>query len=238
MTGAGFDESLLSGPRQLSLPERSLLDLRIRTHMMSDKQYTTARELYGGKGISHELGHVDQLGDWDAGKALDAQIRQLPVSSALDAAGFDFQNNYDSKESAKLSYSFNVTGSLGRALLFAKRKRAAADIQAGDGSDVFEVVKVSTFLVSPELMTGSERKMIDGIMKLGSEQKKKASGDDAFDHAVQAAGEHLIEPVIRDPEIRKQRAAIIAASSLYFALFRHQESADLVLDDGDGAHGT
>ena len=42
---------------------------------------------YTGKGISAELGHVDQLGNWEIGHQLDDAVRQLPASDVLADAG-------------------------------------------------------------------------------------------------------------------------------------------------------
>lgn len=206
----------------LSLPERGLLDLKARTGDMTDQEYETAKLVFGGKGIAAELGHVDQFGDWDAARPLDAAMRDLPESEALHEADFVFTNRFDSKGQAKISYGFNSAGPVS----VIKRKRAAADVHAvnerTDELDTFEIVKQSSFLVSEEHLSPAHRQVLSRIKTLGGIKDPNKDEEERFDAAVQEFGMGLVEPLIGDRIARERQSAVIAATSLYFALYRHQ----------------
>ncbi len=219
MANVGITGMLLEEAEHPSLlPEQSLLELKTRTNGMSDGAYMIARDVYGGKGISAELGHVDQLGDWDAARPLDAAVRQLPESDILQQAGFVFGNKYDTKDQAKISWTFNAAGNL----IIAKRKRAAADVHAVNEKsgelDTFEIVKQSTFLISESYLNAEHKYLIDDVKKFGSAKGSEQEEREAFNQA----GMSIVEPLISERELREEYSGVVAATSLYFALYRHQ----------------
>lgn len=204
-----------------SYAEASLIDLHERTAVMTERQLEIARAM-GGKGISLELGHVDQLGAWADGSVLDAQVRELPESRVLEEAGFTFRDTYGDKDRAKVSYKFYVSDHFEdeddtrphHISLKGVRKRAAADVETKDG-DTFELVKMSSFLINIQKLTMEQRDVLTRAFHSGG----KASGQSP-DNLMNYAGLDIIEPHIADVQLRRDSSAVIAASSLYFALRR------------------
>ncbi len=227
MTQAGVRGMLLDGPdSSLPLPEQALLELKGRIAGLTEDAYDLAKNLYGGKGISAELGHVDQLGDWDAVRPLDSAIRALPDSAALQDSGFVFDNKFDSKVQAKIDYGFNIAGRLHSPSTIAKRKRAAADIHAvnekGENAGSYEIVKQSTFLITDKELSSSSQALISKIKRLAGISKPTNNEKQELDHAMQEAGMKIVEPLIGDRDAREKQAGVIAATSVYFALHRHR----------------
>lgn len=204
-----------------NLAEASLFDLHHRLAAMTGDERAFARSM-GGKGISAELGHVDQLGNWALGRELDEQIRALPNSEALAEAGFVFGDTYGEKDRAKINYRFYVSDhfesddkdSPHHVGLKGVRKRAAADILTEDG-DVFEIVKMSSFMIDTAELGSDLRGRISKMVRLSQEKKKQA-----LDELMDEVGAVIIEPFITSPENRAKTTAAVAASSLYFALHR------------------
>jgi hypothetical protein len=211
MTRVAMNEPLFMDDS--NLPEVSLLDLDKRTSALTPEEIARAK-IYNTTGISAELGHVDQLGDWNAAKPLDDAIRALPESAVLDDAGFVFGETYASKDAAMISYRFNIVDGVTEPVLKATRRRAAADIITEAESE-YEVVKLSSFLVNDDLLSGEAKKSIQDVMRYGGKKDKDSAA------ASQHAGELVIEPYIVNREIRSERVDVLAATSLYFALKRH-----------------
>lgn len=198
------------------LPERSLVDLHKRVAGMSDTDLQKAR-LYGGKGVSAELGHVDQYGDWSAGRVLDDEIRSLPGSVALRGAGFEFDDTYADKDRAKISFRITSHDDQddGQAISV-MRKRAAADISASDGH-TYGIVKLSTFLVNREELDDHENQLLDEV-----HEASRNSDSDELWFTSQMFGEEVVEPFVSNIDnLRVQRSSVLAVASLYFALSRH-----------------
>lgn len=214
-----------------NLAEASLLDLKGRVTEMSDEDYTFARSM-DGKGISAELGHIDQLGDWQLGKELDAQVRELPTSERLLSTGFIFGETYDAKDRAMISYKFYVPGMGKRASLKGVRMRAAADVLT-EGGDIFEIVKQSTFLIDADSLSRDQVRLIERMMSVAHASVPRSKDRDEQQRLMTAfkerrsglmddVGREVIEPFIADPQRREETTAVLAATSLYFALQRHQ----------------
>jgi hypothetical protein len=208
---------------QANIPEACLLDIHSRVTAMTTPERSFASEM-GGKGIPLELGHVDQLGDWNSGRVLDEGIRKLPESKTLADAGFVFGETYMAKDSAKIDYDFKITeayrarpGGRDRSVsLKGVRKRAAADIVTEDGTPI-ELVKKSSFMIDVHSLDQEALSLLSPVMRSIHDNHSPA-----FDAAAQRAGEAIIEPYIIDPSMRERSTAVIAASSLYFALHRHR----------------
>ena len=227
MTQAGMRGMLLDGvDSPLSLPEQGLLELRNRIGALSQDAYDLAKDLYGGKGISAELGHVDQLGDWDAVRPLDSDMRGLPDSSVLHDANFVFNNKFNSKAQAKIDYGFNVAGRLESPITIVKRKRAAADVHAvskdGSNHESYELVKQSTFLVTDDELDDDAQELVNQVKRLSSIDKPTPRDKEELDLAMQEAGMTIVEPLITDRDAREGQVGVIAATSMYFALYRYQ----------------
>lgn len=195
----------------LYLPERSLLDIEQRTTSLSPEELAAAK-IYG-KAISIELGHIDQFGDWSAAHPLDVEMRNLPSSSVLKSAGFEFADTYSDKTNAKMSYRFHtVSDAAGEKIgMRATRRRAAADIITRTGT-IYEVVKSSSFLINEAELSDEQKEMIYDVA--GSVKS------DQHADIVQYAGEAIVEPYVGDKDLQGQAMAVLAATSLYFALRR------------------
>lgn len=203
-----------------NLAEASLLDFETRIKDLDDAGHSYVKAL-GGKGISAELGHVDQLGDWESGNCLDTLVRALPDSPALDKAGFVFGDTYDAKDKAKINYSFYL-GDNARNLnksIKGARKRAAADIIDENGN-IYEIVKHSTFSIDVRELTRPQVALLDHVMKIIGNDEPKTKQDVA---RMNEAGQAIIEPFIADKNLKHESTAAVAASSLYFALHRFRE---------------
>lgn len=216
MTGAALMGMHLQ-EEGLSLPEASLLDMESKTGVMTDADWLMAAA-YTGKGVSAELGHVDQLGDWRAGRELDDAIRALPKSETLKDAGFVFGDTYDLKQAARISYEFYISDGG----LHAKRKRAAADVFTKSGA-IYNIVKTSTYLVDEHALTRENRRAVQNVKRSFITWDYPSPADiEAQDQAFAEAGVSVIEPFISDKELRERSTAVLAATSLYFALVRHR----------------
>jgi hypothetical protein len=215
MTKAALHGSLFSSDD--NWPEASLLDIEKRTSALTDTDWSLAAT-YSGKGISAELGHVDQLGNWTAGRALDDAVRQLPESDVLADAGFVFGETYDRKEAAHISYEFYMTD----AGVKAKRKRAAADVITESGT-IYNLVKTSIFLIDEVALSDPDD--IRAIRSVKRVLRDKDMTDAELierDAIFQTAGEAIVEPFIAEKDRRERSTAVLAATSLYFALVRHR----------------
>lgn len=212
MTRAAMDALLFDFDDQVNYPEASLLDLDRRTSSMTEEHKQRAA-VYGGKGVSLELGHIDQLGDWAAARPLDAAVRVLPVSPILEAAGFVFGDTYDAKEKAKITYKFYLSdknyGDL--PVVRAVRRRAAADILTEAGHE-YEIVKSSSFMINDAELTPAQRKKLSVVRR-----PSKSESDEVFTEV----GLDIVEPFIANNELRQSSTAVLAVNSLYFALRRH-----------------
>lgn len=204
--------------------EESLFELYDRIEQMTPEQIEFARSM-GGKGISAELGHVDQFGDWSAAALLDESIRSLPQSKRLKDAGFVFTNTYIDKSQAKRSYRIHMNGHYSDndnegpsgSVLKAVRRRAAADIVTPNG-DSIEIIKHSTFLIHAAQLGRKYLETLETIMKLSS---NKETAKEAMP-LMNEAGELIVEPFITHEELRDVSPGILAVSSLYFALQREK----------------
>lgn len=200
-----------------SFPEISLLDIEERTSMMTDEDWKHAAT-YTGKGISAELGHVDQLGDWDAGHDLDDAVRRLPYSPRLAEAGFVFGDTYDKKDAARISYEFYITDGG----LKAKRKRAAADVLT-ESETIYNLVKSSTYLVDVRELGQKDVRMIRSVQRAFMDGKKLSPQQaQERDQVFEEAGRAIIEPFVSEKDRREHSTAVLAVTSLYFALVRHR----------------
>lgn len=200
-----------------NMPEISLLDMEERTRAMTDDDWEHAA-MYTGKGVSAELGHVDQLGDWDAGHDLDEAVRRLPQSAALSEAGFEFGDTYDSKDTARISYEFYITDGG----MKAKRKRAAADILTESGT-IYNLVKSSTFLVDVRDLGSKDLQTVRSVQRSFKNGEKLTSQEiQVRDEVFEDAGRTIIEPFVSEKDRRERSTAVLAVTSLYFALVRHR----------------
>jgi hypothetical protein len=207
MYGSLFDD-------QENFPEASLLDLDTRTASMTDEDKQRAA-VYGGKGISLELGHVDQLGDWDAAKPLDGAIRMLPRSERLASAGFVFGDTYDVREKAKTTYKFYLSDReyRGAPVVRAVRRRAVADILTEAGHE-YEIVKSSSFLINDGELSPSQQRRLH-------EARRPSTSKVEAGKVFTGIGLDIVEPFIGDSDLRQRSTAVLAIHSLYFALRRH-----------------
>jgi len=215
MTKAALHSQLLDSDD--NWPEASLLDIENRTSVMTDDDWTLAAA-YTGKGISAELGHVDQLGDWEVGRELDDVVRQLPDSPTLADAGFVFGETYDSKDSARITYDFYMSaGGLRHT-----RKRAAADVITESGT-IYNIVKSSIFLIDEAAF--STREDVRAIRAVKRVLRDKGMSDVELaerDAVFAGAGNDIVEPFITEKDRRERSTAVLATTSLYFALVRHR----------------
>jgi hypothetical protein len=224
------NQRLFTGPENVA--EAGLLDLNERVKKMDDDDYAFARSLQG-KGISAELGHVDQLGDWNSAKQLDAMARALPRSERLAQEGFVFGDTFDKKDEAMINYGLYVTShGGGRLNVKGVRKRAAADILTEDGN-VYEIVKQSTFLIDGSSISREQQAIIEKTIETQQLKPARKENGKQDEHdarrikgiqaeAMNEAGRSLIEPFIADAELRERSTAVMAVTSLYFALHRHR----------------
>jgi len=202
--------------------ESSLFDLDARIAQMTPGQLKMAR-LMGGKGISAELGHVDQLGNWNSGSLIDDEIRELPNSPALSDAGFVFADTYGDKSRAKTSYKIQLADEVSTdgvqsahgAVLKGVRKRAAADVLTERG-DAYDLIKLSTFVIHSAQLGREYLNAIDQVFTLSSNKETAHLAGPVADKV----GEAIIEPFIEHPEFRSLSPGIVAVSSMYFALHR------------------
>lgn len=206
----------------LGFAQQSLLDFDKRLIL---QDHLTAHPIWSsvGKGISAELGHVDQFGDWAVAHPLDEELRALPGSDALADAGFVFRDTYGTRENAKVSYDFKTVDNpagAGRSLM-GIRKRAAADLDTVRG-DTYEIIKRSSFLVNVGALEDGQKPFLSDIMhnlkkdKYATEAEKQAAAQTRRE-----AGQALIEPLLTDKARREQSQSILAVSTLYFALKRY-----------------
>jgi hypothetical protein len=215
MTKAALNGALLD-PND-SWPETSLLDIEKRTSSMTDADWALAAT-YTGKGISAELGHVDQLGDWDAGRELDDAVRQLPHSEVLADAGFVFGETYDTKDAAHITYDFYMTDGG----LKAKRKRAAADVITESGT-IYNLVKTSIFLIDEAVLhTPEDIRAARAVKRVLSDKGMSPHERLERDLVFNRSGNTIVEPFITEKDRRERSTAVLAATSLYFALVRHR----------------
>ena len=202
--------------------EESLLELTSRIDQMTPEQVEFARTL-GGKGVSAELGHVDQFGDWSAATPLDESIRRLPQSERLQDAGFVFTNTYEDKRQAKRSYRIHMNGHHGDndsdgpkgSVLKAVRRRAAADLVTPSGESI-EIIKHSTFLLHSAQLGRKYLELLETIMTLSANRETAKEAIPLMGEA----GELIVEPFITHEELREVSTGVLAVSSLYFALQR------------------
>lgn len=183
-----------------------------------------------GKGISAELGHVDQRGHWESAKPLDDEMRSLPYSPKLRAAGFVFEDTYGQKDSAKIDYSFKlVNNEQGKhanrvsktASIMAIRKRAAADIHAEDGSR-YEIIKRSSFLLDVLRLPENQQPFLADIFGVLRKDDDFIEGEkEVAERRAHQAGDAIIEPYLADKQLRERSKVVLAVSSLYFALKRY-----------------
>ena len=201
----------------------SLLDFHARIKGMD---YDDVTYLHGiGKGFSAELGHVDQLGDWDAAHALDEEMRELPESPALADAGLSFHDTYGSRENAKISYNFRITDDpTGKgACLMGIRKRAAADIDTPDEGHTFDIVKRSSFFIDASTLPYEEQELLNEFFSQIKAKESSYTPQELVElnEARRLAGTEIIEPYLADRELRARSESVFAISSLYFALKRY-----------------
>ncbi|MES2876173.1 MAG: hypothetical protein V4678_01760 [Patescibacteria group bacterium] len=203
-----------------NLAESSLLDLRERTKSMSEADYQRALG-YGLKGVSAELGHADQLGDIEVGGELDDMIRELPYSDTLAAAGLQFDDTYDAKEQAKISYKFQSGANRFGPYMFARRMRAAADVRTEDGAE-FDIVKISDFYVDHEFVSRQHKRAFSSIREVAGDDNATKLMKDRMQDQMNELGHEIIEPAISEKMLRQRRTGVLAVTSLYFALHRHR----------------
>jgi len=214
MTGAAMSGMLFDSDE--NLPEASLLDIEERTGSMTDVDRARAA-VYSGKGISAELGHVDQLGDWDAGHVLDDAVRRLPESKVLADAGFVFGETYIKKDTAQVTYEFYITDGG----LKVKRKRAAADIITERGT-MYDLVKSSVFFIDEHELQQSDVRSLRSVKRMLKDDSLSDKERKKRDAVFSEAGAAIVEPFIVEKDQRNRSTAVLAATSLYFALVRHQ----------------
>lgn len=215
MTRAAMNGQLLDPDD--SLPEASLLDIERRTSTLTDADWALAAT-YTGKGISAELGHVDQLGDWGAGHQLDDAVRQLPNSDVLAQAGFVFGETYDKKETARITYDFYMSDGG----IKAKRKRAAADVITESGT-IYNIVKSSIFLIDESALTTREDiRSVRSVKRVLQDKNMTPEERMERDAVFASAGNDIVEPFITEKDRRERSTAVLATTSLYFALVRHR----------------
>lgn len=195
----------------LYLPERSLLDIEQRTNRLSADEMAQAKIL--GKGISIELGHIDQYGDWSGAHPLDEEMRSLPESPALERAGFVFADTYADKSNAKISYRFHaVVDSEGSEVAIkATRRRAAADIITRSGV-IYDIVKSSSFLINRDELSEEHQDAIEEVSSNANSMN--------YTTIAQEVGGAIVEPYVGDKDLQQRGLAVLAATSLYFALRR------------------
>ena len=206
-----------------SLAQASLIDLDTRLREATPEQLLHAESLKG-KGIAAELGHIDQLGSWQAGAKLDAEIRALPDSRKLQDAGFVFSETYGDKSEAKINYRLHLVSETkavhedaGEPVLVAVRKRAAADVTSADGRQ-YEIVKKSSFLINPRQLGRHYLENIENVIELSSNEATERQAPPLMDKI----GHQIVEPFITHPELREVSSGVLAVSSLYLALSRRK----------------
>jgi len=199
------------------LAESALIDFNNRAAGLSE---LTAESYWksAAKGVSGEIAHVEQLGDWTRAHELDEQMRRLKGSQALAAAGITLEHIHEEAD-AKISYgirflSQNDTPNSPLSIL-AVRKRAVADVRGSKGEE-FELVRRSGFLINP--IDLSKDALVDVLTNGMSKDKVRRKAWS------QQFGEDTVEPFVHDAELREASTAVLPVTSLYFALDRHDNA--------------
>lgn len=193
-----------------------------RKRMVAGELDPSASDLQKSKGISAELGHVDQLADWRGTKILDEEIRALPSSDEVSNEGLAFAHIYGS-EDAKIHYRMRLINDDNGtpAGVGFSRNRAVADLETPDGSK-YEIIKRSSFVVVPSEISDVAAL---GLDRLGSKLLAGKSEDPRFapkfNYEADMWAKEVIEPFISDRPRRERSHAVLPASCIYFALIRY-----------------
>lgn len=178
----------------------------------ADKEHVWASNV---KGLSSELGYVEQFGDWQAARELDDQVRQLTTSEILAQTGITLSHIHGSDE-ALVSYSLRLVASMDAARGFSLlgiRKRAVADVEGTD--DVrYEIIRRSGFYIDETKLARKELKSIAQLRDLEENDRKGRK----------ALFREFVGPIISDlvehPEKRDSQRVLPVTSS-YIVLRRH-----------------
>lgn len=168
------------------------------------------------KGVSSELGYVEQLGDWKGTRELDDQVRQLTTSDVLAQAGITLTHVHD--EDSLINYSLKLVASMDVARGFSLlgiRKRAVADVEGTSGAR-YEIIRRSGFFIDETKLNNDEVRAFVQIAKLESHKdhsvKKRKS-------LVQDFVGPIISSLVDHPEERDSQRVLPVTSS-YIALRR------------------
>lgn len=206
------DASVIKG-RDVSVETMALLishadaarhggDTRIQDHWNED-----------AKGMSVELAHTVMLGDWSAGKGIDAELRKLPL--VVPTHNMTMSEIYDRKALARIRYKLRLGGMPGEEYVGLTRLRAVADVQTENG-DTYDVVKRSSFAFATELLT--EEQKVDLAQALGK-LAASGTGESMLNAAASHVGETILEPALEDAE-STSRDRVYPGSVVYFVLRR------------------
>lgn len=100
------------------------------------------------KGLGHELGHVQQFGNFGAARILDEEVRNLPKLDGSGKFKFTRIDEFNDPDHDGLKYDFRGVadpGHPGRFLVVGQRNRPAADVETPYGT--VELFRKSIFLV-------------------------------------------------------------------------------------------
>lgn len=175
----------------------------------------------GSKGISAELGHVDQLGDWGGTKLLDEEIRALPSSEEIADEDLEFSRIYGSDD-PRIHYRMRLIEAHNGELagVSFSRNRAVADIVTSEGSK-YEIIKRSSFVVAHDAIDDNAALGLNQLgLKLLDGKDKDPRFVPKFAYEVDLWAKEVIEPFITDKSKRERSHAVLAASCTYFALLR------------------
>ena len=166
-----------------------------------------------GKGVSAELGHVVQLGDW-SGAALDGLMKDLPECQKLEDAGFGFDKIYDEDTFVRYKLRHGETGlpNLDPYIGF-HRLRPVADLTGPSGLR-YELVKRSGFPINPEELSSVESQQVRDVLAIYGTGKSNNSK-----HKATQLGSKIVEPAIKDKNSRSQ-PRVMPTTSQYFAIRR------------------
>lgn len=168
----------------------------------------------GTKGLSSELGYVDQKADWAAAHGLDERMRALTTSEILAHAGI-FLTHVHERDEALIRHSLRQVvspdGSRGVSLL-GLRKRAVADVLGSDGSK-YEIIRRSGFYIDETQLTDSEVRAIVRASMLGKnkDDERKQILDDTIGPVI---AEYVDNAAIRG------EAKVLPVTSSYIVLDR------------------
>lgn len=168
------------------------------------------------KGVSSELGYVEQLGDWDSTKELDEQVRALNTSELLAQVGIVLTHIHD-RDDAQINYSLRLVSSMDQRRGFSLlgiRKRAVADLEGTDGSR-FEIIRRSGFYIDETKLSVEEVEALSVLMRI--KERDRIKRKQLFRDYVGP----IISEYVENADVRPE-ARVLPVTSSYIVLKRFQ----------------